>query len=266
MENLSPRSSVRYSHLRVDSSGNVVNVWNWGDLTEVLNSIDSGQFADRSDHEQDEVDWRSMQGIGYHGIQPRALAEDPLFAGDISGSFEGNSILLSACHVDVGEFPPSGGDDDELGSEFTHDESFYADLPPLEPPEMWNFQHDGVPYLPVIPRLERLFQTPESALLLTLPDRKTFEDAYQSMPGLEKSDGGTKTHHDIPVCHSEDPLDWRKSPTYKLVLDFCCSVLFLHLVVCKFEIPETDHWHMFRLLFDLYLDAGGLRKSVQSTC
>ncbi|KAG0597035.1 hypothetical protein M758_UG306100 [Ceratodon purpureus] len=43
MERWSPRTLVRYGFCREDEAGNIVSVWNWGELEEVLNGIESSE-------------------------------------------------------------------------------------------------------------------------------------------------------------------------------------------------------------------------------
>ena len=80
MDSYSPRTSVRYGLSRINSEGNIVDVWNFGDLEAALNSIDSvgsenSPYEGGNQHEGRET----LHGENVD-IVHRALVDHPTFA------------------------------------------------------------------------------------------------------------------------------------------------------------------------------------------
>ena len=120
MENWSRATSVRYGFSRVDSYGNVVSIWNFGDLEDVLKDVDMRE------------EWPQYGGTAgpmYPNVQDTSSLEN--FFGV---SFGGNGVLLDVLDtlfhaaVEVN----GGGELTNTSSEAVDGDQIASEMPPLE--------------------------------------------------------------------------------------------------------------------------------------
>ena len=205
MDTWSPRMMVRYGLSRVDSTGKIVSVWNFGDLQEVLDSVDSVESAELGEDNCVTADYTLTDGNGRDNIVPRELAPDPEFVAEILPSNSEKRMELYAESVLAGgeggwmvpgnhayehlckhglsteqAMLESGNRDFDYGDQqlegdyleglrsTLEEEEMFADLPALESPT--------VIHLPLIPTLQEMFST---------SSRESFTAWYTRCPGCQ---------------------------------------------------------------------------------
>lgn len=152
IEGWSPGTLVRYGFCRVDSHGDVVSIWNFRELDEALNGIDS-------DSDQDDVVGLTVDGhaaitdtnVGFdvaEGESTLVLAPPPVADDDLVWKCEVCQYVQSPPNItedDVGNFEVNVHSCPVCVFNYRkYVEDFYADMPGLLPPDASDYLRFGL--------------------------------------------------------------------------------------------------------------------------
>ena len=272
---MSPRTSVRYGFSRVTDDGKIVSIWNFGDLEDALNCIDSPR-SDLSIENVENVDDGSglATAAQLQDLIPRNLADELGAEGDslVVQRDQASSAIIShlesvdrSDRSDIPVYPSTG----VLGEVVS--ESLGQTLG-----DNWEESSVNltvVRHLPFLPRLQTLCGTSGLASYWTVHSGLVMEDCddlYSDMPQLEHDNSLPFLYSGMPTLESSKEMndDYTRTGSSNMSVELqgyrnttdathmtlFSNLLLLHLLISKFEASPQTHYLLFKRMFDYYFD------------